>query len=196
MAECSACVRDALGYAEEYKEVRKRRRTSRAALMLAAAVVVAVGSWAVWSLQQKPTNLEIARQGPTDQSPKPPGDAGRGKQQDKGPAIAQYETVTIQLPSRLRASTAAASQIILGRGRLLLEIRLSNGSPEGKYKFRIVDKSGKVRKTARGNGERPRTDVTRLKVPLETSDLSPGDYTLSVLEPGLDEWVDYPLTVK
>ena len=26
MAECSACVRDALGYAEEYKEVRKRRR--------------------------------------------------------------------------------------------------------------------------------------------------------------------------
>ena len=60
MAECSACVRDALGYAEEYKEVRKRRRTSRAALLLAAAVVVAVGSWAVWSLQQRSSNVEIA----------------------------------------------------------------------------------------------------------------------------------------
>jgi len=38
--------------------------------------------------------------------------------------------------------------------------------------------------------------VTRLKVALDTSDLSPGKYMLSVLEPHLDDWVDYPLTVK
>jgi len=31
MAECSACVRDALGYAEEYKDLRKKNRGSRRA---------------------------------------------------------------------------------------------------------------------------------------------------------------------
>jgi hypothetical protein len=29
MAECSACMRDALGYAEEYKKLRRRRRATR-----------------------------------------------------------------------------------------------------------------------------------------------------------------------
>jgi hypothetical protein len=196
MAECSACVRDALGYAEEYKEVRKRRRTSRAALLLAAAVVVAVASWAVWSLQQKPGNLEIAREAPPNQPPGTPvATTGGGKLPAGGTEIAQYQTVTIQLPSRLRASTVAAPQIILGRGRLLLEIRLSNGSPEGKYKFRILDKSGEVQKTIEATAT-TQDHVTRLKIPLDTSGLAPGDYTLSVLEPGLDDWVDYPLRVK
>jgi hypothetical protein len=193
MAECSACVRDALGYAEEYKEVRKRRRTSRAALLLAAAVVVAVGSWAVWRLQQKPRNVEITSELPLDRSPQ--ATTGGGKQQDRGPEIARYETVTIELPSRLRGSTVALPQIILSRGRLLLEIRMSNGSPEGKYKFRIVDKLEKVQKTLEATAS-TEDHFTRLKVPLDISNLSPGDYTFSVLEPGLDEWVHYPLIVK
>jgi uncharacterized protein (DUF2141 family) len=38
--------------------------------------------------------------------------------------------------------------------------------------------------------------ITSLKVALDTSNLSPGNYALSVLEGGLDEWSDYPLTVR
>jgi hypothetical protein len=181
-------VRDALGYAEEYKELRRRRRAAQLALAFAAALVVSVTSWAIWSLQQKPRNVEIAREGPAV-SP------GTGKEQGKAPEIASYETATIVLPARRRGSDAAVPKIVLSRGRLLLEIRLPNGSPEGKYKFRIVNDSGKVLKTVEATG-RTENGVTRFKVALETSDLSPGDYTFSVLEPDLDEWVDYPLTVK
>jgi hypothetical protein len=181
-------VRDALGYAEEYKERRRRRQAARLALALAAALVVSVASWAIWSLQQKPRNVEIARQGPAV-SP------GSGKEQGKAPEIAHHEAVTIDLPPRRRGNDIAAAKIILSRGRLLLEIRLPNGSPEGKYKFRIVNDSGKVLKTVEATG-RTEDRVTRLKFALETSDLSPGDYIFSVLEPDLDEWLDYPLTVK
>jgi hypothetical protein len=38
--------------------------------------------------------------------------------------------------------------------------------------------------------------ITGLKIALDTSNVSPGDYKLSVLEPSLDEWADYPLTLK
>lgn len=195
MAECSACVRDALGYAEEYKELKRRRRAARAALAIAAALVIAVVSWAVWRHQQDQRNVEIAGEVPRDRSPGTTSSTGSGKQQDKAPEIAQYERVTIELSSRLRGSTVTPPQIILSRGRLLLEIRMSNGSPEGKYKFRIVDKLEKVQKALEATAS-TEDHFTRLRVPLDISDLSPGDYTFSVLEPGLDEWVYYPLNVK
>ena len=99
------------------------------------------------------------------------------------------------MPSRFRGSTVPGAPIVLGRRRLLLEIRLPIGSVEGKYKLRIVNKSGKVQKTAEATAI-TEDHLTRLKVPLNTSSLSPGDYKLSVLEPGLDEWSDYPVTVK
>ena len=183
VAECSACVRDALEYAEEYKELRRRRRTNRAALALAAALVVSVASWAVWNLRQKPRDVETVREVPHDRSPVTP------------PEIPRYETVAIALPSSLRGSAVPRAPIVLSRGRLLLEIRLPIGSVEGKYKLRIVNKSGKVQKTVEATAS-TEDHLTRLKLPLDTSGLSPGDYRLSVLEPGLDEWADYPLKVK
>ena len=51
MWECSACVRDTLGYAEEYKDLRRRRRAALVALALAAALIVSIAYWAVWSLR-------------------------------------------------------------------------------------------------------------------------------------------------
>ena len=191
MAGCSACVRDTLGYVEEYKEFRRRRF---AALALAAGLVLAVSFWSVWRVQEKPESVET----PPDVRPGSPGAAvatGGGKQQDRAPEIAQYEAVTIELPSRFRGSAVPGAPIVLSRGRLLLEIRLPIGSVEGKYKLRIVNKSGKVQKAAETTAS-TEDHVTRLKVSLDTSSLSPGNYTLKVLEPGLDEWSDYPLKVK
>jgi hypothetical protein len=196
MAECSACVRDALGYAEEYKEQRRKRRTSRALFALVAGVVVSVGFWAVWSLQQKQRNPEIAEEvGPARLPGSPATISGDRKKEDRAPEIAQYETVTIELPLRRRGNGAAASPITLKRGRLLLEIRLSNGSPEGNYKLRIVDKSGKTQKMVEATA-RTEEQVTRLKVELDTSGLSPGDYLLTVLEPDLHEWIDHTLRIE
>ena len=99
------------------------------------------------------------------------------------------------MPSRFRGSAVPGAPLTLTRGRLLLEIRLPIGSVEGKYKLRIVNKSGKVQKTVEATSK-TEDHLTRLKVALDTSGLSPGDYTFSVLEPGLDEWSDYPITVK
>jgi len=78
---------------------------------------------------------------------------------------------------------------------LELEIRFPIGSSEARYKLRILDKSGKVRTNAEGTA---RTDngITSLKVALGTSDLSPGRYRLGILEPGIDEWAEYPIGVK
>jgi len=93
--------------------------------------------------------------------------------------------VTIELPSKGRAGDVADRPIVLSRGRLLLEIRLTIGSADGKYNFLIVNKSKKVHKTAEATA-RTEDHVTRLKVALDTSGLFPGDYTLGVMEQGLD----------
>jgi len=50
MADCPACVRDALAYAEEYKENRKRRRAAHLRIALVIAVVLSAALWAVWRL--------------------------------------------------------------------------------------------------------------------------------------------------
>ena len=156
--------------------------------------MLAVSIWSVWRVQQKPESAEA----PPDVRPGSPGAAvatGGGKQQDRAPEIAQYEAVTIELPSRWRGRPVTEPPIALTRGPLLLEIRLPIGSVEGKYKLRIVNKSDKVLKTVEATAS-TENHVTRLKVALDTSGLSPGDYKLSILEPGLDEWSDYRLSVK
>jgi len=61
------------------------------------------------------------------------------------------------------------------------------GSPNGKYKLRILDNSGisllAVERTAsKVNG------LTSFRSPLDTSNLPPGDYRLSIQEPGFEEW--------
>ena len=195
VAECSACVRDALGYAEEYKDLRKKIRAAGVLLVITIVLAVAMSSWTFWILQHKARKVEIAREVPPDQSPLTPVAKGAGKQQDREPEITQYEPVSIELPPRLRGGVVARPPIVLIRGRLLLEIRLPNANAAGRYKLRIVHKSGKVEKSIEATSS-AENGFTRLKVALDTSDLSPGEYMLSVLETDLDVWVDYPLTVK
>ena len=190
-----ACVRDALGYAEEYKDLRKKIRAAGVLMVITVVLAVAMSSWTFWILQQKARKVEIAREVPPDQSPLTPVAKGAGKQQDREPEITQYEPVSIELPPRLRGGVVARPQIVLIRGRLLLEIRLPNANAAGRYKLRIVHKSGKVEKSIEATSS-AENGFTRLKVALDTSDLSPGEYMLSVLETDLDVWGDYPLTVK
>jgi len=95
----------------------------------------------------------------------------------------------------LRGSAEIGNPLVLSRGNLNVEFRMPIGSPEGRYKLRILDNSGKalsaVEKTAsKVNG------ITSFRTPLDTSNLPPGDYRLSIQEPGFAEWTDYPLIVK
>jgi len=163
-------------------------------MVITIVLAVAMSSWTFLILQHKARKVEIASEVPPDRSPVTPVATSAGKQQDREPEVTQYEPVRIELPPRLRGGVVAKPPIVLIRGRLLLEIRLPNGSAAGKYKLRIVNKSGKVEKSIEATVS-TENGVDRLKVALDTSDLSPGNYMLSVLEPGLDEWVDYPLKV-
>ncbi len=115
-----------------------------------------VASWAVWTLRQKPRNVEIAGGGPAARP-------GHRCRQDRGPEIPQYETVTIDMPSKGRARDVAERPIVLRRGRLLPAFRLPIGSAEGKYKFHIVDKSGKVQNTVEPTAT-TEEHVTRLRL--------------------------------
>jgi hypothetical protein len=113
----------------------------------------------------------------------------------KPPQVAKFEPVTIELPTRWRGPANTEKPIILPRMKMQLGIRLPIGSPDGKYKLRIVDRSGKVHKTTEGIA-RTLNGNTNIKSPLDTSSLSRGKYSLSILEPGLDEWADYSLALR
>ena len=121
VAECSACVRDALGYAEEYKDLRKKIRAAGVLMVITIVLAVSMASWTFWILQHKASKVEIAREVPPDLSPVMAVSKGAGKQQDREPEITQYEPVSIELPSRLRGGVVAKARIVLIRGRLLLD---------------------------------------------------------------------------
>jgi hypothetical protein len=190
VAGCSPCVRDALGYGEQYKAERRKRRNSVIAFSLAAALMVTFATWVIWRFQSHPRSDEIVREVP---SVRPPAPSPTGA--EKQPDIARYEAATLVLPARWRGSTATEPPLVLSRGLLLLEIRLPLGSPEGNYKFQILDRSGTIRTTAEAAAS-IREHVTGVRIPLDTSDVSPGDYTLKILEPGLDEWFAYALKLR
>jgi len=181
-----------LGYAEEYKEHKKQRRAVSLALALVAVVVLSVALWAVWRMRPLQPIIAKTPDVPTQSSPPPVvADAGNPKQS----GIPQVQSVMIVLPLSWRGTAPTERPLIIPRGHLQLEIHLPIGSPEGTYKLRIADKSGKVQKTVEGTSQAA-NGITRLKATLDTSDLSPGNYRINVLEPGTDEWVGYPITVK
>jgi len=186
VARCSACVRDALGYVEEYKEKSKRHRRIQLAFALAAGLVIGAAIWAMWRNQPKQEMVVAPR--PSQTAPLVADNSNRQ------PGIG-FEMTTIELPSRWRGVTSPEHPIFLNHGRLQLEIRFPIGSSDGKYHLRILDKSGKVRTNAEGTAH-TQNGITSLKVALDTSDLSSGDYKLSILEPGIDEWAEYPIGVK
>jgi hypothetical protein len=194
MAECSACVRDALSYAEEYKERGRRHRKARLAMAIAAAAVISVALLAIWRMQPKQEMVAKSPDVPIQSSANPVV-ADAGNHENKQPEIAQFKPVVIEIPSRWRGTANSENPITLPRARLQLEVRLPIGSSDGKYALRIVDKSGKVQKMMEKTA-RTVNGITSLKFPLNTSNLSHGDYKLSILEPGVDEWVDYQIAVK
>jgi hypothetical protein len=195
MARCSACVRDALAYGEEYKEQKRKQRANRIVVAAVSTVVFAIALLAAWHFQTTNNDLEQAGKvaKPPSESPK----VNNGKdQQKKEPQVTEYKTASIELPSRWRGDPRAElPKFVLNRGKLLVTVRLPVGSPEGKYRFRILDQSKKILVAVQGTA-RMEGGTTALKIPLDTSALSAGSYTLSILEPGLDEWVKYDLRIK
>jgi hypothetical protein len=195
MARCSACVRDALAYGEEYKEEKRKQRANRIVLTIAATLALAVAVWTAWYFQTTDSDPEHAGKGPQPTPESPKFNNGEG-QQKKEPQVTEYQTASIELPSRWRGDLRAElPKFVLSRGNLLVTVRLPVGSPEGKYRFRILDHSKRVLVVAQ-NSARIESGTTALKVPLDTSALSAGSYTVSVLEPGMDEWVEYSLVIK
>jgi hypothetical protein len=189
MAECSACVRDALAYVEEYKERRKKHRRVQLALVGALAVIIAIGIWVV--LHTQPKQEMVVAPSASQSEPLAADSGDRREQLGLG-----FEEAIIKLPSSLRGAADLEQQpIVLKSGRLNLEVRLPIGSLDGKYQLRILDNAGKVRKSAEGTALTS-NGITNFKIAIDTSDLSPGGYKLSVLEPGVDEWIEYPISVK
>jgi hypothetical protein len=189
MAECSACVRDALGYVAEYKESRKKHRRVQIALTAVAVVAIAIAIWAMVRTQPR-FEMVVA-----PSSSQPVQIASDNSDRLRQPELG-FEEAIIEIPSSWRgAATFEQQQIILKSGRLNLEIRLPIGSPDGKYKLRILDNAGKVRKSAEGMAL-TNQGITSFKIAIDTSDFPPGGYKLSLLEPGMDEWIEYPISVK
>jgi hypothetical protein len=188
--------RDSLAYAEEYKEQTRKSRSNRTILAaVAAAFLVAVALWAAWHFQARNSNLERAGKVPRPPAPSPAVNSGED-QQKKQPEVDEYQAASIELPARWRDDPRAElPKFALSRGKLLLTVRLPVGSPDGKYAVRILDRSKKVLLTSQPSG-RTESGTTSFKLPLDTSALSAGNYTLSVLEPGMDVWVDYGLVIR
>ncbi len=191
MSECSECVRDALRYGDEYKQQKRGRRQARMAMAIAASAVLVIAIWILWRMQQKPETAAKSPEAPVQMPINPPV-ADAGAQRSDRPEMAQFTALTIKLPSRWRSAASPESVITLPRSRLQLDVLLPVGSSDGEYKCRITDKAGKVLKTAEGNAQTV-NGVTSLKLQLDTSDMPQGNYRLGILEPGFDEWTDYPI---
>jgi len=157
-------------------------------------MVVAVVLWAAWQFRSQNGDAEHAGKVSTPPSQSPVTKES-GDQRKKAPEVNEFQVATIELPVRWRSNAGAElPKLVLSRGKLLVRVGLPIGSPHGKYSFRIVHKSKTV-VTAHGVA-RTETGATSLKLPLDTSDLAAGSYTLSVLEPGLDEWIEYSVLVR
>jgi len=92
--------------------------------------------------------------------------ASGGNHTDRQSETTRFETVMIKPPSRWRSGARFGHPIVLNRGRLQLEVRLPVGSSEGKYRLRVSDKFGKVRKTVASTAC-TEDGITRLKVVLD-----------------------------
>ncbi len=192
LAECSPCVQDTLVYAEEYRHKAKKRRDAFIAMGLAAAILLSVGLWALMGIREKPVAVEIPRSVPAP--PANPAPVIEAHPPAKMPEIAQLELVTIELPMRMRGAGGSEKSIILPSGHLQLDVRLPLGSPEGKYKIRILNKAGNTLISAESASKFDK-GFSRLSLPFDTSVLIPGTYILSILQPDLDEWINYSLMV-
>ncbi len=194
MAECSACVRDALSYAEEYKDITNRRRAVSLAFALVATLVLSAALWAIWRTQSHEPPIAKSPAMPNQAMP-PQVIADAGARTTKPAAIPRFTPVAIELPLSWRGASPSERPLVLPRGHLQLEIRLPIGSPNGAYRLRISDGSGRVRITAEVTSRTVDNKAT-LHVTLNLSDVSRGQYSLSLLEPGIGEWTDYVVLVK
>jgi len=198
LAQCSACVRDAIEYGEEYKDYRQqgRRRHKNAALLAAAAgVILSVAVWTIWQFQTKPPRIDQARDVGTPPAGGSPANRDEGREK-KQPQVTEYQRASLELPSRWRNDPRAEQPTLaLSRGKLLVTVRLPVGSPDGKYEFRILDQSKKVLAALQGTA-RTENGVTALTIPIDSSNWPAGNYTLNVSEPELDVWVEYGLEIK
>lgn len=195
LTKCSACVRDHVAFVEEYQEKKKRnQQIKRSLLGLVAVLVIAVAIWAIWRPRPK-QEIAVQPSEPKQQESGNPVALDTGNHRNNPPQIAQLESVTIDIPAKLRGSAETGNPIVLNRGKLNAEFRMPIGSPEGKYKLRILDDSGKAllaveRTASKVNG------ITSFKSPLDTSNLSPSEYRLSIQEPDDVGWNDHPLIIK
>jgi hypothetical protein len=195
LTKCSACVRDHMAFVEEYKETKKRnQQIKRTLLGLVAVLVISLAIWAVWRTRPK---QELAVQPPEPKHQESGNLVAPDTSNHKinPPQIAQLESVTIEIPPKLRGSAETENPIVLNRGKLNVEFRMPLGSPEGRYKLRILDNSGKTLSTVERTASKV-NGITSFRSPLDTSNLPPGDYKLSIQDPGYVEWTDYPLVIK
>lgn len=194
LTKCSACVRDHMAFVEEYQEKKKRnQQIKRTLLGLVAVLVISLAIWAVWLRPKQ--EIAVNPPAPKQQESENPVAPDTGNHKNNPPQIAQLESVTIDIPAKLRGSAETGNTIVLNRGKLNAEFRMPIGSPEGKYKLRIVDNSGKAllaveRTASKVNG------ITSFRSHMDASSLSPGGYKLSIQEPDVVGWTDYPLIIK
>jgi hypothetical protein len=195
LTKCSACVRDHMSFVEEYQEKKKRnQQIQRAMLGLVAVLVISLGIWVVLRTRPK-QEVAVQPSVPKQQESVNPVAPDTSNHKNNPPQIAQLESVTIEIPAKLRGSAETGNPIVLSRGKLNVEFRMPLGSPEGKYKLQILDNSGKSLLTVERNASKA-NGIISFKFPLDSSNLPSGDYKLSIQEPGFEEWTDYSLGIE
>jgi len=191
LSHCSDCFRDAMGYSQEFKELRRRFWIG---IGTAAAVALVVGAlYFGINLSRSPERIaNTPTVGPTPVQSPPV---------QPSTEVTKVETLPIvdfHLPVVTRGAetgTPAPKSLTLSRERLLLRIHLPFGSEAGTYEVRfhrVIDKKQMLKYERTADKENGYT----LSIEDEFRKLPAGSYVLAIFSPRTTGEVQgYPVRV-
>ena len=196
LSHCSDCFRDAMGYSQEFKDLRRRFWVG---IGTAAAVAVVVGALYFgikgFNLSRPPeriANTPSVAPNPVQPAPVTPSTT------EVGEAETPLRIVDFHLPLVTRGPETGASDpntLTLSRERLLLRIHLPFGSDAGKYEVRFHRVSDKKQMLKYERTADKRNAYT-LSIEDEFHKLPDGSYVLAIFSPRTTGEVQgYPVRV-
>lgn len=176
-SRCSPCFRELSEFRRAFVRGQRLRRLSAAAIVIAA---VCVGTWLAMNRWAKTYS-------------------GGAIAENRAAATAmQTQVLDIRNWSGVRSDQAAGPKgqkpLELQRARAWLVIYLPMGSQPGRYEVRIASGSNQLALNV-GGIARIENGNTVLRVRIDLSKLSPGQYSLGIRQPPWS-WRSYPFTLR